>query len=801
MANRAGGQDYTQAPAGYKAPINPATGRPYTEEEKKQGQDPHIGASGSGDDPGGFLDYVPVVGDIRRATDKAASGDYTGAAGSLLTGAVAPGLNPNLAAASAAGVPVPRSVDVTNPGGVVDDLAKAVGVGPTDTRQLSADEAAARAHRDAITQHLENAQPGVAPTVAPTQLGATAQAAPVTVAPAAQVGQTIIGSGNKQNVQAPILAATGPVTATTVAPGPGFNTTERATATTVGPAARVGAMSTAPTVAVHAPTLARTASVGPAQVGAIREAVAPTVQRTTLDTTAPDEIRARQLQLTDMLEAGAAGTGGPTAAEALLQKQNDRAVRNQMGLAISRAHGGNVGLAMREANSNIGQLQAEAGVDAAALRAKEQQDQQQRLLQALEGTRTQDIGLTTKAADLASAANLTEAQLGTQTSLANLDTRTKTALTQAELEQEAAQKEQERRLTENTTAAAQELAARTTTAGAQNAASLQSNELQSQAAIDLARREDAARALEAGFTQQTSVLNATEENKRRADEAARQLEAAKANQSTALSAATTTAQIGSAESIERAQIEAKVAMDNAQRELSTLQEQARLNQAQGIRNAELEQQIALKQAELDSASLQFNAGEQNKLNVAQGDITSRESITDADAIAKQRQLDWDREHGLTTSQLEADQNVLGADTGQIGIAQKDAAARRDLAEGIIGGVAKVAALSDERRKTDITEILTRDHGGGDELLDAFDAVSPYKFRYKDPSEPGARPGQRYGVMAQDLEKSPVGRSVVVNDGGEKKIDTGAAVGVALAAIADMKKQMDALKARGKGARR
>ena len=35
-------------------------------------------------------------------------------------------------------------------------------------------------------------------------------------------------------------------------------------------------------------------------------------------------------------------------------------------------------------------------------------------------------------------------------------------------------------------------------------------------------------------------------------------------------------------------------------------------------------------------------------------------------------------------------------------------------------------------------------------------TNPTDPRYKDPSAPGAMPGQRLGVMAQDLEKSPLG---------------------------------------------
>lgn len=47
----------------------------------------------------------------------------------------------------------------------------------------------------------------------------------------------------------------------------------------------------------------------------------------------------------------------------------------------------------------------------------------------------------------------------------------------------------------------------------------------------------------------------------------------------------------------------------------------------------------------------------------------------------------------------------------------------------------------------------------------------YAYRYKNPGSPGAAPGVRYGPMAQDLEQTPAGASVVGEKGGRKFIDT------------------------------
>jgi len=63
------------------------------------------------------------------------------------------------------------------------------------------------------------------------------------------------------------------------------------------------------------------------------------------------------------------------------------------------------------------------------------------------------------------------------------------------------------------------------------------------------------------------------------------------------------------------------------------------------------------------------------------------------------------------------------------------------------------AMSDERSKTEVA------HGDSavDELLDR---IEPYSYRYRDPEMPGAAHGDQYGVMAQDLERSQIGRTLV-----------------------------------------
>lgn len=97
---------------------------------------------------------------------------------------------------------------------------------------------------------------------------------------------------------------------------------------------------------------------------------------------------------------------------------------------------------------------------------------------------------------------------------------------------------------------------------------------------------------------------------------------------------------------------------------------------------------------------------------------------------------------------------------------------------ILGAVGSIFA-SDKRLKKDV-------YNASEDISDVFEAVSPKSFEYKD------QPGRRFAsVMAQDLEKSKLGKELVVEDeNGTKGVDSAQATGMLLAA---QKLIMDRLK--------
>lgn len=95
--------------------------------------------------------------------------------------------------------------------------------------------------------------------------------------------------------------------------------------------------------------------------------------------------------------------------------------------------------------------------------------------------------------------------------------------------------------------------------------------------------------------------------------------------------------------------------------------------------------------------------------------------------------------------------------------------------GLLGGtLTNDLRSSDERNK----EKEPIDHKS--ELDNFFSNLKAYQFRYKDENSPGASPGIKVGVMAQDLEKSPVGKQAVIDTPDGKMVNFGKLIPITIA---------------------
>lgn len=91
------------------------------------------------------------------------------------------------------------------------------------------------------------------------------------------------------------------------------------------------------------------------------------------------------------------------------------------------------------------------------------------------------------------------------------------------------------------------------------------------------------------------------------------------------------------------------------------------------------------------------------------------------------------------------------------------------------GAGMAAMMSDENQKSN--------KKGSDAEIDVMiNKLEPKSYDYKNPNIPGTAPGRQYGVMAQDLEKSKAGASIVHDTPQGKMVDSAHGLTLALAAI-------------------
>lgn len=100
--------------------------------------------------------------------------------------------------------------------------------------------------------------------------------------------------------------------------------------------------------------------------------------------------------------------------------------------------------------------------------------------------------------------------------------------------------------------------------------------------------------------------------------------------------------------------------------------------------------------------------------------------------------------------------------------------------GLLGGVGSMAALafSDKNLKEDISD-------GDKDANDMVSNIKPSKFKYKD----DPKHEERLGIMAQDLEKSPMGKSLVIETPKGKAIDTMKALAAVMAVQGALDKRL------------
>ena len=236
--------------------------------------------------------------------------------------------------------------------------------------------------------------------------------------------------------------------------------------------------------------------------------------------------------------------------------------------------------------------------------------------------------------------------------------------------------------------------------------------------------------------------------------------------------------------------------------------QATLDNTRVIKNLESRTQIAIEQGKLDLALVMVNLQKAISIGTVNAELAMK-AIGMSDALALAAYGGMQALEGVETqvdiAQMNADLQKMGFEltrdlaelewekkieiqglinAHQKYVAQKDydkdiaAALLNLIGEGLTAYGLVAAASSDIAMKREIR--------AADSQVEGFlDALNAYQYKYKDPDAPGQDPGVFVGVMAQDLEKSPMGASFVQDTPHGKMVDYGHGLAAILASQSNL----------------
>lgn len=225
----------------------------------------------------------------------------------------------------------------------------------------------------------------------------------------------------------------------------------------------------------------------------------------------------------------------------------------------------------------------------------------------------------------------------------------------------------------------------------------------------------------------------------------------------------------------------QIALANQGARMTTQQANQQAQQTTNLANQQASQQANLTNAQLAQQAAASNQGSQ--LTTAQ---TNAQLLQQANANNQQSQITT-RGQNITESQGQAG-NVLQANANQAAVAgaQMNAQTQAKQQSGNLVSTAAGLALlkSDRRAKEDISAVPPS------AFREFLAAAEPNRWRYKGQPEP------HIGPMAQDLERSEIGRTMVRDTPDGKAIDIPAATTALIATFADMHRRVSKLEGRG-----
>ena len=234
-------------------------------------------------------------------------------------------------------------------------------------------------------------------------------------------------------------------------------------------------------------------------------------------------------------------------------------------------------------------------------------------------------------------------------------------------------------------------------------------------------------------------------------------------------------------------------------DVNTAVEQARLAQAAGERNILTGTQVGLANVGAINRAAELNAGygqaamgtnvgiaadraaqeaSQNlSAAAAMAGLTADQAKAVIDAVRSGRQLTLEEQKLAQTLKIATDQMAVDKYGIDQGVAQKDRASQSDFLGGILSGLAGIAGSfitkSDKNAKKNIKPDIKNEV---DEFMESARGVS---YDYKNPQD---GEGKHISPLAQELAKSSIGKSMVIDTTAGKMVNYGAGFGAVLAAL-------------------
>ena len=213
--------------------------------------------------------------------------------------------------------------------------------------------------------------------------------------------------------------------------------------------------------------------------------------------------------------------------------------------------------------------------------------------------------------------------------------------------------------------------------------------------------------------------------------------------------------------VEQGKMDLAVALANLEKEIILSRTDAEL----ALKSKALDDAVALASFEglqaLEGVDLKVDLA-QMEMDLAEMDFELKEKLANLDADTQTKIAYYIGEYKKEIAKADRDTategaylKLLGTILSAKGLIQSDISAKRNI------------------------------RAADDQVEGFLDALNSYQYEYKDPNAPGADAGMFVGVMAQDLEKTPMGASFVTDTPQGKMVDYGHGLAAILASQSNL----------------